>query len=518
MPGYVPVVDLFAGPGGLSEGFSAPDPSGRLSPFRVALSIEMDPIAHQTLELRAFFRQFNGDVPAEYYRHVRGELSREELFDVPHLRRQATAAKREAWNAELGLEPHASVADRVRSAIGKRASVLIGGPPCQAYSLVGRARNRGNPDYDPRSDHRHTLYLEYLRVISCQWPMVFVMENVKGLLSAKLDNKPIFPRIIEDLCDPRRALTGASRRRSNSELYEIVALTVDGNTVRTSAVDDASLRRFVVRCENHGVPQSRHRVFLIGLRKDLNLTGKAKGLGHIPQVSACRVLTGLPQIRSALSTGDSLEAWREMITGVRNEGWFRELHASDRILSDALEAAVNAAARTHRNTGDEFIRGKFAPDAHREWYADVRIGGVLNHSSRGHMAEDIKRYLFASACASVHGGSPRLADFPQALLPKHRNVKEGVAGKKFGDRFRVQVKGKPSSTVTSHISKDGHYFIHFDPSQARSLTVREAARLQTFPDNYFFCGSRTPQFHQVGNAVPPLIARQIAGVVAAMLD
>ena len=131
------------------------------------------------------------------------------------------------------------------------------------------------------------------------------------------------------------------------------------------------------------------------------------------------------------------------------------------------------------------------------------------------MSTDLWRYLFVSAYGQANGTSPVLRDFPNMLLPNHKNVLQlGDKGnQKFADRFKVQLADEPASTVTSHISKDGHYFIHYDPVQCRSLTVREAARLQTFPDNYFFEGNRTEQYHQVGNAVPPYLAKQLADVV-----
>lgn len=165
----------------------------------------------------------------------------------------------------------------------------------------------------------------------------------------------------------------------------------------------------------------------------------------------------------------------------------------------------------------EFVACDARPAAHADWYEDERLGGVANHFTRTHMPEDLHRYLFASGFASVHNRTPSLRDFPTALLPEHRNVQAALEGSMFGDRFRVQLKDKRSTTITSHISKDSHYYIHPDPSQCRSLTAREAARLQTFPDNYFFCGGRTAQYHQIGNAVPPLIARQIAQIVADLL-
>ena len=130
------------------------------------------------------------------------------------------------------------------------------------------------------------------------------------------------------------------------------------------------------------------------------------------------------------------------------------------------------------------------------------------------MPSDLARYLFAATFARTFGRSPKRRDFPLAFAPNHANWHSGS----FDDRFRVQVANQPGTTVTSHIAKDGHYFIHPDPRQCRSLTVREVARLQTFRDNYFFHGSRSKQYIQVGNAVPPFLARQIARTLWNVLD
>jgi DNA (cytosine-5)-methyltransferase 1 len=133
------------------------------------------------------------------------------------------------------------------------------------------------------------------------------------------------------------------------------------------------------------------------------------------------------------------------------------------------------------------------------------------------MRDDLHRYLFCACFGKIHGRSPKLKDFPADLRPDHQNVDRTSGDAIFEDRFRVQLPDRPSMTITSHISKDGHYFIHYDPVQCRSFTVREAGRIQTFPDDYFFEGNRTEQYHQIGNAVPPALASQIASIVAQLL-
>jgi DNA (cytosine-5)-methyltransferase 1 len=145
----ISVIDIFAGPGGLGEGFSALKTSEGNFPFKIKLSIEMNSAAHETLELRSFFRQFKKmDVPDDYYRYLRGEISRATLFT--NHKTQSKAAKREAWKGELGKDKKSLVRSKIRKALaGAENWVLVGGPPCQAYSVAGRARNKGiGRDYE----------------------------------------------------------------------------------------------------------------------------------------------------------------------------------------------------------------------------------------------------------------------------------------------------------------------------------------------------------------------------------
>ena len=210
----IPIIDVFAGPGGLAEGFSSLEVAGQRA-FRIALSIEKDPGAHQTLRLRGFYRQFAGDLPKAYHDMLRGECAVEDLFSrFPAQFRRADA---ECVLHELGPKTDAATRDLVRHALKGQPGDwgLIGGPPCQAYSLVGRSRNRGIQSYVPEKDHRQTLYIEYLQILADHRPTFFVMENVKGLLSATLDSERLFERILADLRDPATALRRENRRATD---------------------------------------------------------------------------------------------------------------------------------------------------------------------------------------------------------------------------------------------------------------------------------------------------------------
>ena len=507
----IPVIDLFAGPGGLSEGFASIEDELGARRFDIKVSIEKDEGAHRTLALRALYRSFAREqVPDAYYEYLRGEIRREELFKHPAVKVHGERALREARCAELGKTPHKTVNGWIRDALGQASEwVLIGGPPCQAYSLAGRSRLRGKDPEAFESDKRHFLYTEYLRIIREFSPSVFVMENVKGMLNSKHGGSPIFERILADLRAP-----------SDGQRYVVRSLTVDG--------DEVEPLDYLIKSESYGVPQCRHRVILFGVRSDLagpkaasqSRPARFKLRPSSKRVSVSEALSGLPALRGRISQeDDSHAAWRSALkTGPESLRLWR-LPVRSVIESAMREAWEQSAA--HASPGASFIDqpisiGTTMPRAMRSWVHDARVGGAIQHESRRHMRSDLHRYLFASCFAASQGHSPKIRLFPPKLLPLHSNMDAEEIP--FVDRFRVQLAGEPSTTVVSHIAKDGHYYIHPDPSQCRSFTVREAARLQTFPDNYYFEGTRTQQFGQVGNAVPPLLARQIAEVVSDFMD
>lgn len=516
----IPVIDVFAGPGGLSEGFCAFTAASSHRPFDVRLSIEKDVHAHSTLKLRSFYRAFHpAAVPEAYYEVLRGKLPVSGLYEL--YPREAEVADRVAWFAELGVNGVAQ--SEVRARISKALSgseiwVLIGGPPCQAYSIAGRSRNRGRAGYVFEKDEKTQLYLEYLQILADHRPAVFVMENVKGLLSATLKDQQLFVRMLEDLEHPARALQRERRNVENGESihdrYKVFSL-VKGNLFGATE----NLNDFVIRAENYGVPQCRHRVILLGIREDLGQIVPGKLVGQ-NEIAASNVIGDMPALRSGLSgSSDSFDRWAECLRQAMAQRWFKGARkkAGEKV-QDRIRQVVESLVCPVRGRGAEFLKCTAKPKYASEWYVDSRLDGLCNFTARTHMPADLHRYLYAACFAKEHVRAPRLADFPPDLLPKHDNVPTALErGGYFSDRFRVQLENAPATTVTSHIAKDGHYYIHPDPRQCRSLTVREAARLQKFADNYFFSGPRTKQYIQVGNAVPPLLAKQIAAIVYGVL-
>ncbi|MBT2189445.1 DNA cytosine methyltransferase [Sphingobium sp. H33] len=481
------------------------------------MSIEKDASAHETLRLRSFLRQFDGDIPVGYYDYINGKAPEPDWATLyPD---EWEAAEEEAWQLELGKEEPALRLDARLDAIRVESGgdvILIGGPPCQAYSLAGRSRNLGKEGYVALEDNRHFLYQEYIRILDRLNPAAFVMENVKGMLSSSVDGESrIFDQVLRDLRGDREG----GRR------YRLIALDPRSRQQLDLGRFEPRASDFIVRAEDFGVPQARHRVIVVGLRADLaeDLPDRALAdlmIRHNLRTTVGQVLAGMPHLRSGLSQeADSADAWRGIVQTAM--AFVADLETD---LDDERQAAFTArASEYHRRfvalndlPGREGFGVGIAddcPDDLRSWLTDEQLETLPNHATRSHMGSDLARYFFAAVFAEVVGRSPKAADFPEELAPAHENWNSG----KFADRFRVQLASGPSTTVTSHISKDGHYFIHPDPLQCRSLTVREAARLQTFPDNYLFKGNRTQQYTQVGNAVPPLLARWIGEALYAIL-
>lgn len=514
-------IDLFAGPGGLGEGFAKQGLS-------IGISIEKEAVECETLFRRKLHKLLldagRADDTLKLYDN---SLNKNHICETfPDL---SVEADRQVAQLELGVVPFIEVYERIERALSKYPSepkVLLGGPPCQAYSIVGRSRNIGkskvtdNPDLltEFYADARHTLYREYLKVLSVFEPDIFIMENVKGILSARTgpeaEKGSVINNIIADLKNPGNALEGDQEfQREVSDLsiqlakskYVLVPLVEKTKGDLLQQVDDhLEPSDFLIRCEEHGVPQTRHRVIICGVREDVfAMKGKPKQLSRAKSPTTVeQVIKTFPKLRSNITRQEIAEdAWSAAIKDeIENLAPIKQPNVQDAAPTETKP--TKAKVQGNKNLSD------FLEDSSK---------GITGHKTRSHMISDLARYYFCADFAEREGRSPKIHDWPVGkLAPDHKDIQnEGnrLSTSGFSDRFKVQVWNRPASTITSHISKDGHYFIHPDKTQCRSLSVREAARIQTFPDSYHFCGGISKQFHQIGNAVPPYLAFQIAQII-----
>jgi DNA (cytosine-5)-methyltransferase 1 len=348
MTGPVPVVDIFAGCGGLSEGFAQ---LGGAEPlFDVSLALDSDPTATETHLLRSFFHQFNGSgAPDPYYEFLRGEISFSELTAMyPD---EAGAAQSRVLEWKLGDEAHSDseLSEKISSAVDDRDDwVLIGGPPCQAYSIAGRARNRAKPGYTAAQDNRHFLYREYLKILGTHWPAVFVMENVPGILNSKVEGVPVWHRMMQDLVDPAAALGvdrgPAPEARRLFDGYHVYSLVTPDRGLNIFGEPTLTPQEYIVRCEQFGVPQTRHRVFILGVRADIDAR-PSQLEPHGSVVRSGSVLNGLPRLRSGISrvgdtrVDDSDKNWLEAVRRAGCADWW-EGYDGDMAVRTEVEMSV----------------------------------------------------------------------------------------------------------------------------------------------------------------------------------
>ena len=389
-------IDLFAGCGGLTEGFY------RVG-YKALLHLEINKAACETLKTRM-----------RYYGYSQEDIENAVMCD------------------DITRE---GLIEDMDQRVSEEVDIIIGGPPCQAFSSVGRAQDPNSMSEDPRN----YLFENYLEVLNHYKPKMFIFENVKGLLTAHPKGVNIFDLIVRDM----------------SKTYKVVS---NKETILLNAV-------------NYGVPQNRERVILCGIRNDINIEPEEFYEKLIPTHS----IVAKDGLKPAVTVREAISDLPKLFPGEGMEVInFNETKFNDYLLR---------------------IRSK-------------DFGKLYQHVARKHNKNDRERYRILSE----HGNwqLKDLAEVRPDLVnhdPKH-----------FGNRYTVQEWDKPGRTVVAHLYKDGNLFIHPDSTQERTFTVREAARIQSFPDDFFFEGSRTEQFKQVGNAVPPLMAEAFAITLKEMLS
>ncbi len=413
----IPVIDLFAAPADWGRDFQALGIKGQRL-FKIGLSIEKDASAHSTLELRSFLRQFPpGGAPESYYLHLQNRITRDTLFAMhPTDMRRPGKRHGEQSSGKLTLTRWTGEYDKLLWAAAN--GFFAEARPARAYSVIGRSRSGGIA----ATDHRVYLYKVYLRILSVHRPPVFILENVPGLLSSRIGNTEIFRQMLADLRHPAAAF----RQLYSSTRYKLYSLVKEPCTYDLNGDPEFDPSDFVINCEDYGIPQSRHRVIIIGIREDVPQRSVPilQCIGE--PIPAGSVLNGLPRLRSGLTrTPDSEMEWLGALARMAFSETLRGIpNGKEPLVLQCIASTLERLRGMRADRGGEFVPCRVRVDYAGDWFCDPGVGGVCNHASRPHMVEDLFRYLFAACYAKVFRRSPELRDFPPGLLPKHKNIKD----------------------------------------------------------------------------------------------